>query len=599
MKKYIFTTFLYLFVFAFSSHAQVEKLLVYSDRNSISEMEFKKQFELSPMVYNTTDVDEKKRIFLISMASAKLWAAEAEEMSPYSNPLIKYSLSEIEKKLMRDVLYKKEIESKVQFTSGELAEAKNRYKIKLDVLFITSQSKTGTEIAYKKLQEGISLDSLGLFVKDIQINRMNVGYGDMFETYENILYALRPGEYSQPLLTEAGHTIFYLLQKNVDIEKASLPEDRLTSSAKSLLEKHKIKEIYQDFNKIFLGNVKVTADVNLFNSLTEKLAAITTPKIIDDTSGVSLSFYDIFGLTNRFTENELNSPFIKFEQNPVTLMDFLGSLGFEGLKLPGDDLRTIKNIINGWIKNYIRLELLAREAQKRGFETHPEVVSELQMWKDNYFATYAIQQITKEVDVTEAEISEYLTDTEREGFSGLYKIFGLSTTSIEKVNILLESLDKDENFINSVKKLKSGSDIYIDHDYVPLHETDELSVYVQGMKEGEVFGPLETDGRYSVFQLVDIKKMETSINSEAFRKGAESRIYNRKLEKIIEEKTIELAKKYNLEVNTELLKNIKVNDINIVVMRSFGFGEKMLAAPMIQRNFEWFKRYLEEKSESL
>lgn len=599
MKKYIFAFVLFYFFVSTLITAQVEKTLVTTDGYNITEPEFRKQFELSPMVYNTSDTEEKKRTFLISMAAEKLWAMEAETMSPYSSPLIKYSLSEIEKKFMRDVLYNEEIEAKVKITPSELEEAKRKYKQKLKVLFITSTTEETISNAYQKLKTGTPVDSLSYFVKGLSQNVMEIGYGDMFENYENILFQLNPGEYSQPLLTEAGYTIFYLINKSVDIEKASLPSDRLASSARSMLEKHKIKAIYQEFNKNFLGNVKVNADIKLFNIISEKISSVASAKKTDDTSGVSLSFYDIFGISASLSKKELESPFIKFEKNPVSLRDFLGSIGFEGLKLPDENLNTLKSVLNGWIKNYIRLELLSREAENRGFKAHPEVVSEMRMWKDNYFATYAVRKYTENIEVTEAEVSQYVSDTTGEGFSGLYKIFGLETSSIEKINILLEAVDQNKNFVSAVKKLKSGSDEYIDYDYVPLHETNEISGLVGEMKTGDVYGPLETSNRYSIFQLVDIKKMEESVNTESFRRGAKSRLYNKKLEQMLEERTVELAKKYNLDVNTSLLEGIQVNDINIVVMRSYGFGEKMLAAPMIQRNIKWYKSYLEEKSESL
>lgn len=54
------------------------------------------------------------------------------------------------------------------------------------------------------------------------------------------------------------------------------------------------------------------------------------------------------------------------------------------------------------------------------------------------------------------------------------------------------------------------------------------------------------------------------------------------------EKTIELSEKYNIEINEEMLKKIKQNNINFFVLRYLGFGGRITAVPSSPPFIDWF-----------
>ncbi len=597
-------TFRYLFQSIFLIitvlNAQDENILARVNNDVITIFDFKKQFELSPMVFNAASLEEKKKIFLLSMTAQKLWAAEAENFDPLKKPLIKYSLLEIENKLARDILYEEDILKKISISNEELKEAIARYKMKISALVITADSKPEIDSIYTLLNSGIPFDSLLVNRPEFQFQTeaITVEYGQMQKQHEDIIFNLAEKSYSEPLLTEVGWVIFYCANRTINFENTSKSSDEVNLGAKRILESRKIKEQYTAFNKEFLGGVEVSADVKSFNKFTGLLWDEVRKLEVDDNKLTGLSFYEIYGTKNSFTEDELQSSFIKFESSPVSLIDFIGRLGFEGIKTEAADLNSFRIELSRWIKNFIRLELIAREARKRGYNKLPAVVNELKMWKDNYLYTLAISSYSDSVKISEDELNEYIKEnTEYDLPAKLYKVEGLITPSLEKINRVLIGLDKNESFPNLIREIAEPGDSLLSLDFAAVDKLGEFASTVRSMIPGDIYGPINTNNSFAIIKLVDtsrtINNLEIGIESQ--REGLKQDLYFKKLQQLLDSKTVELANKFGVEINLDLLKNVSVTNLNIVVMRSFGFGEKMLAAPLINSQFKWYEDWLESK----
>jgi hypothetical protein len=49
----------------------------------------------------------------------------------------------------------------------------------------------------------------------------------------------------------------------------------------------------------------------------------------------------------------------------------------------------------------------------------------------------------------------------------------------------------------------------------------------------------------------------------------------------------ELASKYRVDVNLELLRKVPVTFINMIAVRFLGFNNRMLAVPLLERMTDW------------
>jgi len=87
---------------------------------------------------------------------------------------------------------------------------------------------------------------------------------------------------------------------------------------------------------------------------------------------------------------------------------------------------------------------------------------------------------------------------------------------------------------------------------------------------------------YAIFQVT--QKVEPKESLEIFKKGKDkvrSIMYTQKLIKRLNNHTVELAQKYNLQINEAALREITVSQISTMVYRKLGFGGNINAVPYL------------------
>ena len=105
----------------------------------ITSKEFKIRYEFTPKV--KSDFDSSRVNFLYSLIAEKLWALEAQSLSMDTSQYVRNSVRDIERKLVRDKLYKIEIENKINISDKEIVEAIPWIKEKRTMRFLFSKDK--------------------------------------------------------------------------------------------------------------------------------------------------------------------------------------------------------------------------------------------------------------------------------------------------------------------------------------------------------------------------------------------------------------------------------------------------------------------------
>ena len=116
------------------------------------------------------------------------------------------------------------------------------------------------------------------------------------------------------------------------------------------------------------------------------------------------------------------------------------------------------------------------------------------------------------------------------------------------------------------------------------------------MNVGDIYGPLAVPGGYSIFKLIE-KKDSTTIKPEPFEKVKDEykrELAYRKLRVKMNNYTTNLAIKYGVSIDYDLLNSIEVTNINSFALRRLGFGGKITAVPMVAPNTEWVNPWLEK-----
>lgn len=613
MKQKITYGFLF-FSLAFQLSAQVSEddVLAKVGNKEITVREFKTRYEMTPQVGRHVKNREGylKSELLYSIIAEKLWALEAESLKLDTSNIMSLTFPALEKMHWRDELYTEEIKSKVQLSTEDYSKARQRSAYILMTHFLYAENEREIDSLYNILQNGFPFDSLLILRPEyaVQDSPYTVKFGQMEEYAEDSLYTLTPGEYTSPIKSPEGWYIFKLER----VEPVSITNDRearnLEKEIRKTLESRKRGEIYSKYFNSFFKDKKIDADGEVFWSFADaviktlnKRAAKINPQPGET---IHLQSDDFPLILSEIASDTLDMEFIKFESGGVTLREFLHDFFFEGFFTDTLNPDIIRAKLNSRVKYFIERELLAHEAKKRGLDKNEEVELFVDMWRDNYLSNLAKNKLLKEVKITDGDLLERYEEMQNK--KGLQ-------TQVNIVEVLTNNLDTVEKILNELdegKELKDIAGNYTEREWTkstngefgffPVSMYGEIGRIAGELEVGEIYGPLKVDEGYSIFQVIG-KKEKSEEELKPFNE-VKNEIEKKLRGELVSDKlintTVDLANKYSVSVNENLLKQVKVTNLSILVYRYYGFGGRTLAVPLTPPFIEWVDKW-KESSDTL
>ncbi len=585
-----------------------DKVLAKIGDKQITVEEFKIRYELTPQINRVgmKDALQKKEFFLHSLIAEKLWSLEAESFNLDTSEVMRYSFPALEKMYLRDALYNKEVKSKANPEKADIEKSIARMQYDVLVRFFYTQTKDSIELIYDDLLAGVQFDSLFASDPSNVENYYRVEFGQMEELTEDSIYSLTVGEFTSPIKSPAGWYIFYLdgFQPNSDF--ATLNDVSRNSKLRKVIDQRTLSKSNNEYYNSFFRNLNVKTDSALFWSFADKVSTILNSRASEaETDGVKLMLNqkDLQAMEESFGYDSLNMPFIKFEDRPVILKKFLHDFFFEGFNATFTAPHIISAQLQSRVKYFIERELLSRESVKQGLQNDPEVIQFLNIWRDNYMGTLYKRELLKGIIVSDNEVIEY------------YNANNNSTIVPKMVNIVeilsdsLEVIEKVLHQLDDGKALSELAPLYTkriwtrdkggEFGFFPVTAYGEIGRLAAEMEIGDLMGPVETPDGYSIFRLID-KEEERQSDVKPFdeiKDELKTQIRVQKLRNYFIDKTAELAAKYNVTIDSNLLSSIKVKDLSMFVYRYFGFGGRLPAVPVTNPFVEWIDKWKQNRKE--
>lgn len=573
---------------------------------TISSEEFIERFEFTPIPRkeNKRITNSIKLEFLYTLIAEKLWALESESQGFNTTDAIKFSEKAFEKLFVRDALYKREIEDKVFVSENELIEGLIKNSTKLKVNFLFSEDEEEIIDLHRLLSNGITFDSILAESPEFEEQKtpIEVVYGQMEAVIEDSLYNLKVGKYTLPILTQDGWYIFRLVDK---VESALLSQqdiDDANKTVKKTIEARKTNRIHREFYRKFFSGKKIDINLQLLASLSEKISKRFLEKKnilnLKDSSLIALDVNEVLKIESEFGADTLANTFIYFDDNPVNLKEFIRQLIFDGFRSQAYDVKSIHALLGGRVKTFIEKELLAREGYKQNLNYLPEVLAQVKTWRENYLYQVLQNQFIDSAKVSKDEVYQvYLQRNNQEYYPMAVNIIEVLTDSLEIVEKVLAELEKGTDIRELSKqftkrewtKSKNG-----EFGLFPITMYGEIGRIAATLEIGDVYGPLKVPEGYSVFKLIE-KRKEKTIPPQPFEQVKSEIERNLRVKKIrtkLNSFTTQLAIKYGLNINYELLNSLEVTNINSVGFRTLGFGGRTTAVPMITPNVDWVESWL-------
>jgi foldase protein PrsA len=226
------------------------------------------------------------------------------------------------------------------------------------------------------------------------------------------------------------------------------------------------------------------------------------------------------------------------------------------------------------------------------------------MWSSYYLSESLKKKITDEINITDEEAYKYYLEKNQDTSSSVeVKIIELLTEDLDVIKEVLDELNNGKEFRELAAKYTIREEAKKNNGelgFFPISEYGEIGQKAAEMKLGEMYGPIKVPEGYSLFELID-RKENNALASDSYDSVKDDVKFKLKQKKYSEEiisKTVELANKYDVQVDDENLSSVKVLNTTTVIYRYFGFGGKLLAVPMTTPNYLWFKKWQEQETPS-
>lgn len=567
--------------------------------------EFQNRFDFMPHLnYSNSNIDSIKKEFLYSLIAEKLWALEANERLIDTITVIKNSLKSLEKLFVKDEIYKEKVESQINISADEIATGLKRVTRILNFYIIVLSDSATIFNAYESLLKGSAFDSIQVQL-NIPLKVHTVKYGSLEDdNLENTLYSLSLGNFTGPYKSGNNWFIFKLISDEIDNSIDPSKEHARNIVLKKLKDR-KSKNLGRAYlNTLFTGK-KIEADRNLFNLISNNLLSViknrTGVSNIQMGSEIQLLETDIYKALKLINQSDINSPFIEMDQYPATASDFLFYAIYQKIYFASLDSLRFKQILSGVVKKFIEDEVIAREGYKLKLNNLSSVKHDIAIWRGYYLAEVIMNSFSDSIKITDQDVKDYLGTniTNADGF--MINIAEIFTPSLEDIEHVLDELKSGRDFLELSEKYnqrewtKRSKGIW---GFFDPYKAGEIGRIALEMSVGEVYGPLKVKDGYSIFKLIDQKKnvpAENKVISADSLKFIKTKLALGKMDELINKKTVELAEKYKVEINPNLLSKVEVSPINTFTYRLIGFGGKIAAFPITVPMYEWFKDYNTKK----
>jgi parvulin-like peptidyl-prolyl isomerase len=576
---------------------------------TISESEFIERYELTPQIYAGMIGAEEvlKREVLYSIIAEKLWALEAESMGLDNSELIKSTYKAIEKMYVRDALYRQEILIKVNLSDDYLIEAFRRNSVFLNLHYIFSTDEAEINNINEQLKSRVEFYSIFLQRPEssLQENPYVISYGQMDKNVEDILYGLKLGEFTEPIKAPNGWYIFRLLSVEEKIIENAEQAEAEQKYVLKVAEKTLTDSIYKDFYSRFFKDASAETNKELFLKLSDLIIEALENRSKKENILAGEKVYlvpgDLYKIENDLGADALNYKFIKLNDQPATINDFLQELSIEKFYVDSLDIIHIKGRLNYAIKIFIEHELLSREGYKRGLQNQQEVQRYLKMWRGFYLTETLRKEIAQSIQITDEEAYEYFLEKNRDTTLILeVKIVEVLTEDLDVIRTVLDELNDGRDFrelaieytVREEAKNNNG-----ELGFFSVDEYGEIGKKAAIMQIGDMYGPIKVPEGYSLFELIDRREEHDLLGADFSneKENIKIELKHKKYSEALINKSVELANKYDIRINDEALSSIKVLNTTTVVYRYFGFGGRLLAVPMTAPNYLWFKRWQEQE----
>lgn len=566
--------------------------LAFVNGGPITSGEFLSRFEMSlyPGKDDPTMLEKTKREFLYSMIAEKLLsraAAESEEPYTPSEVLLKNEMEEI---FMRDALFRKEIVPR-----GTVAEKEIRrgFEISIYSYLVDAFYFDADTLAARGFYDAVRAkkESLLYMIADslnIRHDTLDIPYGESSGEIEDAFFGHRKGFISRPTATVDGVIVFRVLQRGLNSRFTSGTTADRMYRIKQILVNRKQTELGNEYVESVMKGIEVRVNYAIFRPLVYAIREVfrgQRPASYDPY--YRLSPADLVALGSRFY-SQLNEPLLSFKGGSISLGEIFQQIPTAMFASEDTTLPEITFALHGSLRFISQNHFLVQRARELGLQNSWEVRHNVAMVVDAFRSYRMANAVTDTVTVTQRQADEFFSTHHDEVLNSIR----LRLRTAEAGNI--------DEAIDAYTRLSGEKELTVDPNdtsarWVNAYNLGETGAVLSQLKIGDVYGPLEVNGKFYIYQLLDKR---SSANGAAIRNSIEiagQMLLAKEKSETLSRYIAGLAEKENVRIFRDNVLTLKVTPLQMLTYRLVGFGGRVLAVPALYPRERWIDYFHEEK----
>jgi 23S rRNA pseudoU1915 N3-methylase RlmH len=379
---------------------------------TITKKEFIRRYELTPAINRRAgDGEADKAEFLLSMIAEKLLVLKAQQEGWNNDTVVNNAVREIEQLLVRDELYRKEVQEKITISEEERRLGMKRSLNDMKVYFLFAKTKEGAEFLSAQIEKGKPLESFSFSGEpdsefagpDSAIAR----WGDVDERMEHVIYNLKLNGTSKPVQLDDGWYIVKLMGKTVTVLVGERERNGQLEKVESVFRKRKEQKRMTEYMNAELKGIRTDVQARLMKSVIFHVWDIAQQRfpVRNDTTLFFIDHGVVDELRSRMKDS-MQFPFVTFPHTVWTLAQTMEKIRTTNLATVNPTLRRIRADLEQRLKDIIDQEYLVQTGYRKGLHQSAAVQNDLKVWRDTYTAQIVKNRIEDTVTVTQKEIEE-------------------------------------------------------------------------------------------------------------------------------------------------------------------------------------------------
>jgi len=569
----------------------------------ITRKEFVSRYELAPMLERTvaSQTSSNKIRFLISMIAEKLLVQEATERGLLADSLYQLSVNTIERSLVRDELYRREVSNKIRISDTEIAEAIRASQVDYKVVFLFASTKEGADFLAQQFRQGKQLESMRFSsdtTKEFEGPDSAIArWGEVDERMEKVIYGMKLGQTSEPIQLDDGYYIVKLMGKSVTIIEGDQNRKDLRDRVMKILRKRKEEKRMFEYMSEALKREKAQANARIFREVTTAMASLQRPVPLRDTANQFILTASFADSLREKMKPIWDSVFVLFPHTHWTLGETIEKMSISRFYVDKPTPIRIRRAFDQRLRDLIDQEHLAQRGYRNKLNLSESVRRDLAVWRDYLLADRLRQVYRDTVSVSPADIKRLVSFYHADEANGIlvkfrHIVVDSLTTALDVTEQLRSGLpftdlmyrySNDESSLRAIGK----------EEYLVLSSLGLIKNVIDSLNIGEYSEPFQTKVGYEIVYLLDRKYATLRGKDSLLLSDQEMRTAVRKgkLQAFLNQSLGQYANKYDVHIYRKNLDATEVTQIPAMVYRFLGFGGRMFAAPFLDIQLEWINNW--------